>query len=148
MSIHPLRPEPVCISSPGRRPSVVLRRRPGRSLLPPLCPVREVCDADNPADILCDDVRTPPRQLCNQLVNLPEGVCVLDFAMQLPGNRTALIPDLEDNFSGGVREGHRAEILRLLRREDQAQTELPTLAQELLDRRTAVKGQFVGLILA
>src|SRR5437899_1053331 len=111
---------PCPLREPGRarhrtRPSAA-RPRSERLLPPTEDPVAEARDPDHPAGVFRDDVCATARQLSNQLVDVPEGVRILNLTMQLPGNRTVLVADLEDNLGGGIGEGDRAEVLGLLRR--------------------------------
>ena len=72
-------------------------------------PIGEVCDAHDFADILCNDVSPSPRQLSDELGYLSKGVVVLHFSMQLPGDCTSVVADLEDNFGRCVRKRNRTK---------------------------------------
>jgi hypothetical protein len=73
------------------------------------------------------------------VVDIPKGVRVLNLAMQLPGHCAPIIGYLKDDLRRGIREGNCAEIVGLLRCEDEAQPELPPLTEKLFDRGAAVE---------
>lgn len=78
--------------------------------------MRKTGDANDTTDIFSYDIGAASGQLRDQLINLSKRMRVFDLAMQLPGNRTALVPNLENNFRRSVRERHRTEVIRLLGR--------------------------------
>jgi hypothetical protein len=53
---------------------------------------------------------------------------------------TALVADLKDNFRRRVGKGHRAEVLRLLRGQDESQAKLAAFPQQFLNGRSRIEG--------